>query len=339
MPTIDSDAHVIETERTWEFMDESETQFKPVTVTSSSAPGKQFWMIDGKIFNRGTNIGKDTSDASREMKDIEARLKHMDELGVDIQVLYPSLFLRPLTMRPEVERALCRSYNRWLTDIYRKGEKRLQWAAILPLLNMDYALAEARWAKDNGACALYTRAIPENRVLTDSHFFPLYEEASRLNLPICVHSSAGSFEWNQVFEQETGFGKFKLPVVSSFHSIVYDGLMERFPKLKFGFIEVSAQWIPYAVHDIVKRFKRRERTLSPNFMRDMRLYVACQTDDDLSYILKYAGEDSIIIGSDYGHADTATEIDALRSLQHKGELSSGVIEKILDDNPSALYNL
>jgi len=339
MPTIDADAHVIETERTWEYMDESEAQFKPVTVTSSSAPGKQFWMIDGKIFNRGTNIGKDTPDASREMKDIEARLKHMDELGVDIQVLYPSLFLRPLTSRPEVERALCRSYNRWLTDIYRKGEKRLQWAAILPLLNMDDALAEARWAKDNGACALYTRAIPENRVLTDSYFFPLYEEASRLNLPICVHSSAGSFEWNQVFEQETGFGKFKLPVVSSFHSIVYDGLMERFPKLKFGFIEVSAQWIPYTIHDIVKRFKRRERTLSPNFMREMRLFVACQTDDDLPYILKYAGEDSIVIGSDYGHADTATEIEALRSLKQKGELGSDVIEKILDDNPRALYNL
>jgi predicted TIM-barrel fold metal-dependent hydrolase len=67
--------------------------------------------------------------------------------------------------------------------------------------------------------------------------------------------------------------------------------------------------------------------------------VACQTDDDLSYILKYAGEDSILIGSDYGHADTATEIDALRSLQQNGEFSSRVIEKILDDNPSALYNL
>lgn len=339
MPTIDADTHVIETERTWEYMDESETQFKPVTVTASSAPGRQFWLIDGKVFGRGGNVGKEFPEASREMKDVEVRLRHMDELGVDVQVLYPSLFLRSLTSRPEVERALCKSYNRWMVDICRKGEKRLHWAAILPLLNMDHALAEARWAKDNGACALFTRPIPEDRLLTDPYFYPLYEEASRLNLPVCVHAGTGSFDWSNVFEQEAGFGKNKLPVVSSFHSIVFEGLMERFPILKFGFIEVSAQWIPYAIHDIVKRFKRRERTLSPNFMREMRLYVACQTDDDLSYILKYAGEDSIVIGSDYGHADTATEIDALRSLQHKGELSSSVIEKILDDNPSALYNL
>lgn len=339
MPTIDADAHVIETERTWEFMDESESRFKPVTVTSSADPGKQLWLIDGKVFNRGTNIGLDTPEASREMKDIEARLKHMDQLGVDVQVLYPSVFLRPLTGHPEVERALCKSYNRWLAEIYRKGEKRLHWAAIPPLLNMDYALAEVRWAKDNGACAIFTRAIPEDRLLTDSYFYPLYEEASRLHLPVCIHASTGSFDWDGVFEREIGFGKFKLPVVSSFHTIVYEGLMERFPKLKIGFIEVSAQWVPYAIHDLAKRFQRRGRRLSPDFMREMRLYVACQTDDDLSYVLKYAGEENIVIGSDYGHADTATEIEALRYLKQKGELSATAIGKILTDNPTALYNL
>ena len=92
MPTIDADTHVIETERTWDYMDESEAQFKPVTVTSSSAPGRQFWLIDGKVFGRGSNVGKEFPEASREMKDVEIRLRHMDELGVDVQVLYPSLF-------------------------------------------------------------------------------------------------------------------------------------------------------------------------------------------------------------------------------------------------------
>ncbi|HEX9880185.1 MAG TPA: hypothetical protein VGB25_08335, partial [Candidatus Binatia bacterium] len=79
MPVIDADAHVIETERTWQYMDETESRFRPVTVTSSTDPGKQFWLIDGKVFNRGSNVGRDTSEASREMKDIEARLRHMDE--------------------------------------------------------------------------------------------------------------------------------------------------------------------------------------------------------------------------------------------------------------------
>ncbi|MBI2991762.1 MAG: amidohydrolase family protein, partial [Deltaproteobacteria bacterium] len=57
------------------------------------------------------------------------------------------------------------------------------------------------------------------------------------------------------------------------------------------------------------------------------------------YVLNYAGEDNLVIGSDYGHADTASELEALRNLKRQGEVSPGVINKILDDNPRALYGL
>ena len=263
----------------------------------------------------------------------------MDELGIDIQVLYPSLFLRPLTSRPEVELALCKSYNRWLAEIWRKGESRLRWVALLPLMSMDKALAEARSAKDNGACGLFMRGLVDNRRLSDPYFFPLYEEASRLNLPICIHASTGNFDWVELFQGESGFSRFKLPVLSAFHSIVYEGMPDKFPKVRFGFIEVRAQWVPYMAVELAKRFEQKGKGISKDLLRRMRLYVACQTDDDLPYILKYSGEDNIVIGSDYGHADTSSEIEALRRLREKGGVSPEVIDKILYDNPKALYNL
>jgi predicted TIM-barrel fold metal-dependent hydrolase len=74
-------------------------------------------------------------------------------------------------------------------------------------------------------------------------------------------------------------------------------------------------------------------------MREQRLYVACQVDDDIPYVLKYAGEDNLVIGSDYGHADTATELEALARLRLTGEVSATAINKILDDNARALYGL
>src|SRR5213594_2602669 len=135
MPAIDADTHVIETDHTWDFMDESETKFRPLLV--SPQDGRQFWLIDGRIFSTRVNINENIPADNLEMRDIEARQKHMDELGIDIQVLYPSLFLRPLTSRPEVELALCKSYNRWLAEIWRKGESRLRWVALLPLMSMD----------------------------------------------------------------------------------------------------------------------------------------------------------------------------------------------------------
>jgi predicted TIM-barrel fold metal-dependent hydrolase len=56
-------------------------------------------------------------------------------------------------------------------------------------------------------------------------------------------------------------------------------------------------------------------------------------------VLQYAGEDNLVIGSDYGHADTATEIEALRRLKENDALSPRAIDKILDDNARALYGL
>ena len=341
MSTIDSDAHVLETDRTWDYLLEAEREFRPKVVATPEAEesGGESWLIDGRFHPKARNVGDDTPKAAREMADIAARIRHMDRLKVDIQVLYPTIFLRPYTSRPEVEVALCRSYNRWLVDIWKKGNGRLRWVAVLPLLAMDKALAEARWAKENGACGIFIRGLEGERRLSDSYFFPLYEEASRLEMPICVHSATGNFALHDFFERECGFNKFKLAVVGAFHSILFDGIPERFPKLRFGFIEVSAQWVPYALHDLAKRLQRRGKKLGSDVMRESRIYVACQTDDDLDYILQYAGEDNLVIGSDYGHADNATEIEALRKIQNEGKVSPQVIRKILDDNARSLYGL
>ncbi|HWP29113.1 MAG TPA: amidohydrolase family protein [Chloroflexota bacterium] len=341
MPTIDADAHVIESERTWDYIDDSLSAFKPRVVRTTTPLGTEteWWLIDGRIQPKQANIGQDTSEESREMRDIEARLRHMDELGVDIQVLYPSLFLRPLTNRPDLELALCQSYNRWLRDIWLKGKNRLRWAAVLPLLSMNEALAELRFAKQNGACAVFMRGVEGHRRVVDPYFYPLYEEAQRLDMPICIHASNGSFDLHDYYIDEPGFCRFKLPCVGAFHSLIFSEVPSLFPKLRFGFIELSAQWVPYAIHDLARRFARRGKQLPSDLLEQNRIYVACQTDDDLAYILRYTGEDHLVIGSDYGHADTSSEIEALRRLRERGEVSPAVINKILDDNARALYAL
>ena len=94
--TIDSDAHVIESDRTWEFMTGADTKHKPTTVAPvAEQSDRLYWIIDGKLKARRTNIGGDTTEATREVMDVEARLRHMDDLGTDIQVLYPTTFGPP----------------------------------------------------------------------------------------------------------------------------------------------------------------------------------------------------------------------------------------------------
>jgi hypothetical protein len=57
----------------------------------------------------------------------------MDKLGIETQVLYPTLFLRPVVQEAERERALCKSYNRWMADLWHQGKGRLRWVAKPPL--------------------------------------------------------------------------------------------------------------------------------------------------------------------------------------------------------------
>jgi len=353
MQIIDADTHVIENEHTWDFMEEEEQAFRPLVVvpkhgraaTVSGFAGtprtvEEFWIIDGRVFSKASGfVSKEMSAGAREASDVEARLAHMDELGVDIHVIYPSL-LGPLTRRPEVDVALQRSYNRWVADICDKGKGRLRWAAVLPLLSMDKSLEELRWAKDHGACAFMMHGVESDRRLSAPYFFPLYKEAAKLDLPACVHATSGSFAMHEIFGQDSGFSTFKLPVVGAFHDLVMKEIPAKFPDLRWGFIEVSAQWIPYAMNDLEIRFRKRGmRWPGADLVKENRIFVACQTADDLPKVLECAGEDNIVIGSDYGHNDTSAELEALRKLKTKGTLAPEIIDKILYDNAKRLYAL
>jgi len=342
MAVIDSDAHVLETEHTWDYMLESERPMRPRIVPTPNDPtsGGESWLVDGTYIGKARNVGHDTSKAAREMADIEARITHMDELDIDVQVLYPTIFLRPFTRRPEVELAVTRSYNRWLIDIWKAAPDRLRWVAVLPLLTMDKALEEARYAKENGACGIFMRGLEGDKRISDSYFSPLYKEAGKLDLPICVHSATGSFAVHDYFIDECGFNKFKLAVVGSFHSLIFTKIPEKFPETKWAFIEVSSQWVPYAIHDYARRFERNGVKIDKSdVLRRNKIWVACQTDDDLPYVLKYAGDDMLVIGTDYGHNDTSSEILALRKLKEEGGVPQRVVNRILDDNAKALYGL
>ena len=56
-------------------------------------------------------------------------------------------------------------------------------------------------------------------------------------------------------------------------------------------------------------------------------------------MLKHAGQHSIIIGTDYGHTDPSSDLDAIKVLRERSGLPATTISKILETNPAALYGL
>ncbi|HZT06525.1 MAG TPA: amidohydrolase family protein [Chloroflexota bacterium] len=358
MQVIDADAHVIETERTWSYMEGDDRRFRPVLSLPTDETGREMWMIDGQprgfrfptlseqeLRRRSERSGRDvvTALAAREMDDVELRIRDMDRLGIDIQVLHNTICIEQLTDRPDADVALCRSWNRWLADIWKQGKGRLRWSMLPPVLSMRDALEEMRFARQNGAVAVCLRPVEGDRLLTDEYFHPIYDEAQRLDMAIAVHIANGNPAMTALYQSNRspggGFSSFRAPTVMACQQVLMSELPQIFPRLRWGFIEASANWVPWVVSDVRERYEVAGRPVPDHPLEAYRVYVTCQTNDDLPFVLKHAGEHSIVIGTDYGHFDPSSELDAITVLKEKSQLPAATIEKIIDANPRALYGL
>ena len=176
------------------------------------------------------------------------------ELGIDVLVIYPTLLLRVWTAKPREQRAICRAYNRWMGHNWSLGKGRLRWAAVMPLLSIDSTLEELHFAKEHGACGAMFHASEGDKLLADPYFFPVYAEATKLDLPICIHAGAGSLTIYDYYAPDP-FVRFQLPAVGAFFHVMYQGLVHRFPELRWAMVEVTAQWLPYMLNVLVKQWR------------------------------------------------------------------------------------
>ena len=352
MGAIDADAHVIETAQTWSYLEADERRFAPQLMAQSfgadllSNEGvavRDFWVIEGRAHGKDRNVGTNTPQESREMLSVEARLAHMDELGIETQVLYPTLFLRPIVQDGERERALSKSYNRWMGDLWQQGKGRLRWVAKPPLRLLEKAPGtvqyELEWAKKNGACGIFMRGLECERALGDPYFYPLWQISSDLDLPVCIHSANGSFVHHDFFAEDTTFTKFKLAVVGACHTLIEKEIPKKFPGVRWGFVEVSAQWVPYVLNDLADRSRRKGKSFPADALAANNIWVACENTDDLPYVLSHAGENNLMIGTDYGHHDPSSELNAIRLLRNDHRISPAAARKILEVNPQKFYGL
>ena len=357
---IDADAHVVEADHTWDYLEGSEKQFRPVCLESREQAGitLQFWLIDGKVrgfrqpaftpaalaelaAKTGRKFAADP--ASRDMGDVGLRLDYMDRNGVDFQVLYNTIFIEAISNRPAVEVALYGCWNRWLADIWRQSNNRLRWACMVPTLSMTDALEQIRFAKQNGGCAALMRPVEGQRLLCDPYFYPIYDQASRLDMPIVVHIANGN-PWlcslyDHPFRLAGTFHRFRVPTVAAFSDVLLSEIHDVFPKLRWGFIEASAQWLPWILREAKSRFKNLGREWTGNVARQYGMFVTCENSDDIGYVVQQAGDDCLVIGTDYGHTDPSSDLDAIKIFQDRADVEPAVKRKILSDNARALYGL
>ena len=217
---FDSDSHVVEPRELWEkYLDPEYRVLGKHALWREEGRFDSYLKVNGQVFRDTANpniprhaIWKPgmTWDAVGDLdpdvrhpetegaSDPEARLRDMDAMGIDRAFLYPTWFAEGfhLVEDPDVSYALARAYNDWIAGFCSAAPERLYAAAMVPLGNMDFALAELRRAAGIRCFrgAFIRPMFLEGHYFTHPYYDPLWAELQSLGLTAAVHPTAGL--WN-----------------------------------------------------------------------------------------------------------------------------------------------
>src|SRR5437762_3117412 len=155
---VDSDAHVLENDETWDYLDPSERQYRPFSVERQdpeTGVSRRIWLVGDTWTRRPRSdglsdalVGKKYDSASTHLTDVGARLHDLDMLGIDVQILFSTFFLGMELDNPFAEAALTRSYNRFMAERTADSRGRLLWVIVPPTRLMDRASEELAYGKE-----------------------------------------------------------------------------------------------------------------------------------------------------------------------------------------------
>jgi len=375
MRVLDADGHVIEDESMFADIEPEFYSRRPVIswLPDDTIAGdfNSVWIIEGKAFptpgGRGETLFFLPRSASslrssvplgdQTLEDVEARLRGLDRFQVDEQVLFPTMFLVSAVEDVPLEAALFRAYNRYMSAACARSGGRLKWTALVPFRDPAIAVEEVHRASELGAAGIFSMGVLSDRQLNDPLFFPTYEAMGELDLPLCIHLGWGAPSVTKIFSTNSFFCSATIPVIWGFVHVMASGLLGRFPKLRVGFIETGAAWVPYAINQIRRQYEpptvlrdgsprgsRRgiERDLyrdPAEWFREGRAFVTCETEEDLPYLLRHIGEDGLMLSSDYPHGDPSSDESYVDKLRMRQDVAERVKAKLLGDNAARLFRL
>jgi len=300
----------------------------------------------------GTARKGDKFDERAGMHDPAERLKDMDLEGIDVTVMFPGGAGEEWALGdPEFSLALCRALNDAKAEFCRHEPKRFKAIAKLPMIDPPAAAKELRRAVEElGLVGMVTTQHVREKNLDDRSFDVVWAEAERLGTPVLVHGGG------QAVDQEPiGVQRFKtrLEVHALTHPLgqmiavdcfTVGGILHRFPKLRVGFMESGAGWIPYWLERLDEHWELMPEQApaidrKPSEYFRANCFISCESNEVmLPHVVKVLGDDNILYASDYYHWDCSFP-DTVKQLAERGDVSDATKKKIFSANPARLYGL
>lgn len=376
---IDVDAHLTEPPDLW-------TRNAPAAYAERvprvvDVDGNAMWSIDGVVIGRAmgssvirTNGEKvpgmgfmkwkpDEIDSSA--YDMDERLRVLDEMGIWAQILYPNIAGFGAQKfgeiaDPELRRLCATLYNDAMVEIQEHSNGRLIPMALMPWWDVEASIAEVHRSAANGLRGVNLCSDPQTRGTAELHQ-PEWDEfwaaCAEHEMPVNFHIGAsetsmswfGTSPWPSLDDDRKlaiGSAMMYLSNARIVANLIFSGVLDRFPTVKFVSVESGIGWMPFFLESLDYQLNEsapnaaEELSMKPSEYFRRQVYGCFWFEAwALQPVLDALGATQVLFETDYPHPtclypDPLTWVDG--ALDGIDDLTK---RRVLQDNAAALYKV
>lgn len=380
LSVIDTDTHWSEPYDLW--TSRAPAKYRDRVPRMEEKNGRRRWWFDDDIAialpiassvidTRGEKVtGTAFFDMDNEMVhrasfDAEARVEMMDQLGIHAQVMYPNVagfgnqnFLKsPDDMLRLISVQI---YNDALAEFQEETGQRVFGMALLPWWDLEASVIEIERAHANGLRGIVTCSNPEEAGMPDMarpEWDPIWQVCSDLRMPVNFHigSSKGNLDffgkapWPSFGEERklaVGSANLFMGNARVIGNLLYSGVPERFPELKFVSVESGLGWLPFFLEVLDHQMfetapnEMAELSLLPSEYFKRQFYGTFWFEQStVKPAIDFLGPQCVMFETDFPHPTCLYPRDDDRLRQTLSGLSDEVIKMIMQDNAAELYRI
>lgn len=333
---------------------------------------KYFWLVEGRLVpkpagrgagtprgfggpagwqgQRQVGSGEAAPDVPKDhyLDNVAGRLEDLDKEGIQIQFIYPDLIMvDPEIADPDLACAMAQAFNDHVAERCEPAPSRLKRVAVVALQDPQEAARELRrCVNELGCLGVVIPPFVGERLLSHRGFEPFFEEANRLKTAIAVHAVTGvySMPWQNLFTGFFGSRMVAAPLayMVALTSLFDANMMQRYPDLKFAFIEGGCGWAPYWIRRLDEHIERHHKThggLASRYVSEGRIFFGCEAREyEIPHVVSELGAGCLLYSSDYPHGNSQWP-NTVRVIREVKGLSEEAKKNILGLNAARFFGL
>lgn len=279
-----------------------------------------------------------------EFWDPEAKLKHMDQLGIDISVLSIAPTMLFYWLEASAAQEFCRQTNEALAEISKQSGGRLYGLAAVPLQDPQAAVVELRRAVEElGLRGALIGTTVEKIPLDDPRFETFMATAAELEVPLLLHPYDKLVRMRQELTDFYMSNLIGIPLATTLAAsrLILSGCLERHPNLTIVLMHAGG-FLPYQIgrldhgHRVRPEAKANITSAPSSYLRRFYFDTITHASDRLKSLISWVGADRVVFGT-----DIPFDMADLSFAEHfaAAELDQQTIEAISSGNARQILQL